>query len=778
KETKALAVNWDDELVKATALTKDGAGILVLSATNTYTGPTTITEGTIRLGAAGTTGALAPTSAITNNGSLVINRSNAAAQGTDFGTISGTGSLTQAGSGTTTLNAANTYSGTTTITGGTLSVSADSNLGTAPGSATPASLVINGGTLSASAGFTLNSNRGIALGTTGSTGGTIGVAAGTLSYSGVIADNGGTNLLTKTGAGTLTLSGSNSHTGGTNISGGILAITGSSGGGAGAISMTGGVRLELGAVTLTNAINLGANANALGTGQITAATGTATISGPVTITASAVAGGTFASSGANVLNVDGFITSPTTVVSVRLGNVNFGGGGNYTDLRTTGNVGLNANNGIATTAIMTVGASDSCIVDLKGFNQSLAGMIKGAQAASVVNGTAATTSTLTLANSANSNNEVILAGTGAGTLALTQAGSAVQTLSGVNTYTGATTVTSGTLAAGVASVANTSGAFGNNSAVVMADNATAILDITGFNTQIGSLTGGGATGGNVILGAATLTVGGNNTSPAAYAGAISGTGGLTKIGTGTQILTGANTYTGATNVNAGTLALVGGSQASPVTVSPGASLSFTLGASTSSTSTFNVTSGTIKITGTPTLPSYTLISASTGITGTPTLDAAIPGYVLKVVGNTLVLENPYEAWAAANGATGGKAADTDGDGFNNLMEFAFGTDPAVNSAGSIAYTGGAVTATGQPVLEEDGGIYYAVFGRRTDYAAAGLTYTVQFTAGLNQWTSSVTVPTVIATDGTIDAVRVPFPNFVGSPSGPKKPYFFRVMIAD
>ena len=760
------------------SLTKDGAGILVLSATNTYTGPTTISAGTIQLGAAGTTGALAPTSAITNNGSLVINRSNAAAQGTDFGTIGGTGSLTQAGSGTTTLNAANTYSGATTISGGTLSVSTDNNLGTAPGSATPANVVINGGTLSASAGFTLNSNRGIALGSTGLTGGSIGVAAGTLFYGGVVADNGGTNSLTKTGAGTLSLSGNNSHSGGTNISGGILVLTGSGSGGTGAISMTGGVRLELGAVTLTNAINLGANANASGTGQITAATGTATLSGPITITASAAAGGTFASSGSNVLNVNGFISSPTIGVATRLGNVNFGGGGNYTTLNTTGNTGLNANDGIATTANMIVGASGTSVIDLKGFNQSVAGMTKGASAASVVNSSASTSSTLTLTNSVNSTNAVILSGAGAGTLAFTQAGSALQTLSGVNTYTGATTVLSGTLAAGVASVANTSGAFGNNSAVVMANNATAILDITGFNTQIGSITGGGATGGNVTLGAATLTVGGDNTSPAAYAGAISGTGGLTKIGTGTQILTGANTYTGATNVNAGTLALVGGSHASPITVSPGASLSFTLGSSTSSTSTFNVTSGTIKINGTPTLPSYTLISASTGITGTPTLDAAITGYVLKVVGNTLVLENPYEVWAAANGATGGKAADPDGDGYNNLMEFAFGTDPTVNSAGSIAYSGVAVTATGQPVIEDDGGVYYAVFGRRTDYVAAGLTYTVQFTAGLDQWTTSVTVPTVVATDGTIDAVRVPFPNYVASPSGPKKPHFFRVTVSD
>ena len=40
----------------------------------------------------------------------------------------------------------------------------------------------------------------------------------------------------------------------------------------------------------------------------------------------------------------------------------------------------------------------------------------------------------------------------------------------------------------------------------------------------------------MTLGTATLTVGGDNTSPAAYAGAISGSGGVTKIGTGTLAL--------------------------------------------------------------------------------------------------------------------------------------------------------------------------------------------------------------------------------------------------
>ena len=145
---------------------------------------------------------------------------------------------------------------------------------------------------------------------------------------------------------------------------------------------------------------------------------------------------------------------------------------------------------------------------------------------------------------------------GAGTTALTKAGSDTWTLSGVNTYTGATTVTGGTLKAGVATQA-----FGVNSAVSLANTAGVVLDTTGFANAIGSLATGGATGGNVTLGAATLTVGGNGTSTS-YDGVIDGTGGLTKIGAGVLTLSGVNTYTGATTVSVGTLSVTGSTHAS------------------------------------------------------------------------------------------------------------------------------------------------------------------------------------------------------------------------
>jgi autotransporter-associated beta strand protein len=102
------------------SLTKTGAGTQILSGANTYTCQTTISTGTLQIGAGSTTGKLSASSAIVNNANLTINRSDTVIQGTDFGSaaITGTGSLTAAGTGTTTLNAANSYSGTTTVNAG------------------------------------------------------------------------------------------------------------------------------------------------------------------------------------------------------------------------------------------------------------------------------------------------------------------------------------------------------------------------------------------------------------------------------------------------------------------------------------------------------------------------------------------------------------------------------------------------------------------------------------------------------------------------------------
>ncbi|MCY2973152.1 MAG: autotransporter-associated beta strand repeat-containing protein [Planctomycetota bacterium] len=138
-----------------TVTVNNGSATLTLSGTNTYTGTTTISGGTLQLGNGGTTGSLSTSSEIFNNANLTINRSNVVVQGTDFSgaAITGTGSLTQAGSGTTTLNAVNTYSGGTTVSDGTLVVNTTGS-GTDSGTGSGAVSVQSGATLAGSGRIT------------------------------------------------------------------------------------------------------------------------------------------------------------------------------------------------------------------------------------------------------------------------------------------------------------------------------------------------------------------------------------------------------------------------------------------------------------------------------------------------------------------------------------------------------------------------------------------------------------------------------------------------
>ena len=155
-------------------------------------------------------------------------------------------------------------------------------------------------------------------------------------------------------------------------------------------------------------------------------------------------------------------------------------------------------------------------------------------------------------------NNATLSGAISGPGGLSKIGAGTLTLSGQSTYTGSTGVNVGTLQAGAVN------AFSPSSAFTVASGAT--LNLASFNQTIGSLAGTGA----VTLGSATLTTGNDNTSTI-FSGTISGTGGLTKIGSGMLLLTGANTYTGPTNINAGILD-VNGSLVSTVFVNAGGTL--------------------------------------------------------------------------------------------------------------------------------------------------------------------------------------------------------------
>jgi len=225
------------------ALTKTTAGTITLSGTNTYTGGTTISAGSLQYGASNvlsdTTAVSVSSGAVLDlagyndtigslagEGNVTFGSGSLTAGGvggnTNYsGIMSGTGSFTKAGSGTVTLSGANTYSGGTTISAGSLQYGASNVLANAGAIA-----VSGGGTLNivsyddTVAAVTLTS--GAITGTSGVlTGSSYAVESGTISA--ILA---GVGALTKTAAGTVTLSGANTYSGATTIDIGTLSVTG------------------------------------------------------------------------------------------------------------------------------------------------------------------------------------------------------------------------------------------------------------------------------------------------------------------------------------------------------------------------------------------------------------------------------------------------------------------------------------------------------------------------------------------------------------------------
>jgi autotransporter-associated beta strand protein len=235
--------------------------------------------------------------------------------------------------------------------------------------------------------------------------------------------------------------------------------------------------------------------------------------------------------------------SGASLVKVGLGTMTLAGINTYTGT-TTINAGTLALAGAGDISSSS-GVVANSIFDISGLSgagtsiQSLSGL-----GGSVVLGAKTLT---TGSNDASTTFDGSISGTGGG---LTKAGTGAftlqNTLGGTGfTYTGTTMVNAGFLRAG------SLGAFSSGSTFIVA--GAAILDLNNFDQSIGALAGTG----RVTLGTANLTTGGNNASTA-FSGEISGSGGLTKTGTGTFILTEANTYTGGTTISAGTLQLGSG----------------------------------------------------------------------------------------------------------------------------------------------------------------------------------------------------------------------------
>ncbi|EBR5149197.1 autotransporter-associated beta strand repeat-containing protein [Salmonella enterica] len=477
------------------SLTKTGAGTLILNAENTYTGGTTISDGTL---VANNVEALG-TGNVTDNATLELNT------GGDFdNAISGSGQVVKSGDETLTLSGANSYTGGTTISGGTLVASNVEALGSGD--------VTDNATLELNTGGDFANNIGgsgqvvksgdDALTLSGSntyTGGTL-ISDGTLVATNVealgtgsVTDNatlelntggdfdnniGGTGSVVKSGDKTLTLSGANSYTGGTTISGGTLVATNVEALGSGDVTDNAVLELNTGG-TFDNVIS--------GSGQVVK-------SGDETLTLS----------GANSYTGGTTISGGTLVAS----NVEALGSGDVTDNATLElNTGGDFDNAISGSG-QVVKSGDETLA-LSGINSYTGGT-------TISGGTLIASNVEALGTGDVTDNAVLELNTGGdfannigGSGQVVKSGDDALTLSGSNTYTGGTLISDGTL----------------------------------VSTNVEAL-GTGSVTDNAVL---ELNTGGD------FDNAISGSGQVVKSGDETLTLSGTNTYTGGTTISGGTL---------------------------------------------------------------------------------------------------------------------------------------------------------------------------------------------------------------------------------
>ncbi len=139
----------------------------------------------------------------------------------------------------------------------------------------------------------------------------------------------------------------------------------------------------------------------------------------------------------------------------------------------------------------------------------------------------------------------------------------------------------------------------------------------------------------------------------------------------------------------------------------------------------------------------------------------------------------FQEWAAMNGVASDPNA-LGASGLKNLLNFAFGMNPALGFSGALVFNGtfagGSIGTNGLPITraeENQFGIdFRALFIRRKDFAATGLTYTPQFSSNLDTYTDSTDTPIVLADDGTYQIVSVSYPPLQAG----EKARFFRVFV--
>ncbi len=587
----------------------DGSGTLLLSGVNTYAGGTSLNSGTLAIGdddALGT-GALTiangtaiegggGTGTITNNvtvqgnfgitGSFDLGASGTVDLGGDIRQVTvvdanttlnlagvlSNGGVTKAGAGTLQLGGVNTYTGGTTLSAGTLAIGNDAALGTGTFTIANGTTVHGAGmdhevanAVAVNGDFSITSDDVMDFSGAVDLGGATRVitlnqaSGGDAAFIGVVS-NGGIN---KQGDGILILEGNNTYAGGTTLNAGALAVGHDNALGTGGLTIeNGGVVVGIGAsLNIPNAITVNGNftidgdpdpdmgdppTELLFSGNMDLGAATRIITVHTNFISEAEITG--------VISNGGLIKDGLTML-ILAGDNTYAGG---TALN-GGTIGLAHDNALGTGALTLAGGTALVALDADrtiANNVTVNGdfniigdpnpdMGDPSVSLTLTGGVdlGAADRMITVENSQLTHAELSGVVSNGGII---KAGVGTLILSGTNTYTGNTTINEGTL------TLNGGAAIDDTGTVVLADTAGATLAL-GANETIGSLAGGGAAGGSVSLGANTLTTGDANDTM--FAGVASGSGGLTKAGSGTLTLSGVNTYTGGTSLTAGTLAI-------------------------------------------------------------------------------------------------------------------------------------------------------------------------------------------------------------------------------
>jgi autotransporter-associated beta strand protein len=639
-------------------LTKTGSGTLTVSGANTYAGDTTVSAGTLKLGAAGVipdgsgkgnvsiTGTLdlstfsetinglsgAGTVDTVAGGTPTLTAGNNDQSSTFSGIIkntAGTLALAKTGAGTLTLSGNNTYSGKTTIQNGTVSVSslnkvsggsASSGLG-APttsangtislGATTTAGTLLYTGTgettdrvldlAGTTGGATLDqSGTGLLKFTSANTASGLGAktltlqgsTAGVGEIAGALVDSSsGRTAVAKTGSGTWTLSGANSYQGGITLSAGQLNINSSTalgyGFGIGFFTISGGAidNTSAGAVTLVN--NNPQNWNAdftfigtkdlnLGGGAVTPnANRIITVNGGTLEVGGAIGGGavSLTKMGAGALSLSGSSSTFSGGVMLSAGQLNI-----------NSSTALGATAGAFTINGGTIDNTSGGAVNLDNNNPqnwNVDFTFIGTKDLDL--GKGAVTPSASRIITVNGGNLQVDGAIGGGGISLTKAGSGTLILgglSGVNTYSGGTTIKAGAIALRSGASA-TRGALGPQTASVFLGDTSGSAAANLRNSFGGPwpypLTVQSGSSGTKSLGDSfanitwsgsitlndSLTVNGGADSQVIIDGNISGSGGITKVGTNNLAVNGEglwlngtnNTFSGGVNLMEGELDL-------------------------------------------------------------------------------------------------------------------------------------------------------------------------------------------------------------------------------